>query len=95
MTLNDIITKNLHLIDSQGNLTMKFVKEVVKQYSEVYAKKVLEKASEEVVVDFNILGVDNILAAYHNNLSKGLMSTDLEVFALNHSITDIELPEHE
>ena len=55
-------------------------------YSEVFARKVLEKAADEVVVDFYIPD-DASIPDY--------VKDEIEVYALKHSITDIELPKHE
>lgn len=56
------------------------------KYAKFYTKKVLEKVSEEVVVDFYIPD-DASIPDY--------VKDEIEVYALKHSITDIELPKHE
>ena len=57
----------------------KHIFKAMQTYAEYYAKKCLEKAADEVVVDYNII--------------EGPFP-DTEVFAVRASITDIDLPKH-
>ena len=88
MTIKEI--KDKHATINWCNSSYKWVEEAMIEYSEIFARKCLEKASEEVEVDYNIHDDDEEAEFYFSRNAKCI-----EVYALKHSITDIELPKHE
>jgi len=83
MTIRKILMENTN---DWCDVDLYTVERAIKEYAEFYAQKVLEKAADEVVVDFYIPD-DASIPDY--------VKDEIEVYALKHSITDIELPKHE
>ncbi len=89
--INEI--KDKHASISWKDNSYKWVEEAMKEYAEIFARKSLKKASEEVVVDYDITN-HTLQEIFNNEIAKQGFDDDIKVYALKHSITDIELPNH-